>query len=283
MKKDFYEILGLKKTATVDEIKKAYRKLALQYHPDRNKSPEAIEKFKEASNAYEVLSNPQKRQAYDQFGHAAFDQGIPQSQQESHQSYQQDTRPDPFTYTYRTNGGENGFENFSDPNDIFEQFFGGTSPFSTRQPRHTYTLTLDFNEAVKGTQKRITIEGKQQTIKIPSGVDTGTRIRYGDYDIIMEVLPDPLFKREGADILTEEEISFKQAILGDTIQIKSLNGTLKLRIPAGTQPETIMRLRQRGIARLKGKVKGTGDQYVRIKVTIPKILTPQQKELLDKF
>lgn len=283
MKKDYYEILGLNKTATADEIKKAYRKLALEFHPDRNKSAGATEKFKEASNAYEVLSNPQKRQAYDQYGHAAFDQGTPQPQQETHQTNQYDGRQGPYTYTYRNNGGENGFKGFSDPNDIFEQFFGGASPFASRQPRHTYTLTIDFNDAIQGAQKRVTIEGKQQTIKIPSGVDNGTRIRYGNYDIVMEVIPDPLIKRDGADILTEEEISFKQAILGDTIQIKSLGGTLKLRIPAGTQPETIMRLAGRGIPRLNAKVKGKGDQYVRIKVTIPKKITPQEKEILEKF
>ncbi|MDQ3099720.1 MAG: HSP40/DnaJ peptide-binding protein [bacterium] len=164
---------------------------------------------------------------------------------------------------------------------MFDQFFGGNSPFSTHQPRQTYTLTLDFAEAVTGEQKRFVLNGKQQTIKIPPGVDTGTKIRYGEFDIIMEVIPDPHFKRDGADILTEEEISFKQAALGDTIQIRTLDGLLKLKISPGTQPGTIIRLSGRGIQRLKKKDKG--NLYVKVRVTIPRTLTIKQKELLEKF
>lgn len=281
MKKDFYEILGLNKTASADEIKTAYRRLALKYHPDKNKAKDATEKFQEGTHAYEVLSDTQKRQAYDQFGHAAFDKTMPPPQSESRHTNKQEGGYSPFIYTHRSNGTEGGFGGYSDPNDVFEQFFHGASPFSTRQPRHVYTLTLDFKEAVQGVRQQVAINGKQQTIKIPAGVDTGTKIRYGDYDIIVEVLPDPSFKRDGVDIQTEEEITFKQAILGDVIQIKTLDGTLKLRIPPGTQPDTNMRLSKRGIVRLKGKDKG--DQYVRVKVTIPKAVTAQQKEILNKF
>lgn len=281
MKRDFYEILGLNKTASSDEIKKAYRKLALKYHPDKNKAKDATEKFQEASHAYEVLSDTQKRQAYDQFGHAAFDKNIPPPQSGSRQTNRSQASHSPYTYTHRNNGAEGGFGGYSDPNDIFEQFFQGASPFSTRQPRHVYTLTLDFKEAVHGVQQHVIINGEKKTIKIPAGVDTGTRIRYGDFDIVMEVLPDPFFKREGADIRTEEEVTFKQAVLGDTIPIKSLDGIIKLRIPAGTQPETIMRLSKRGIVGLKGKEKG--DQYVKIKVTIPKTVSEGQRDVLGKF
>ncbi len=270
--KDFYSTLGISKSANADEIKKAYRKLALQYHPDQNKSKEALEKFKEISHAYEVLSDREKRHAYDQLGDRAFEpDGTPHNQQHP-------TENDaPFTYSYQTqNGG-----GFQDPQDIFDQFFGGNSPFSTHQPRQTYTLTLDFAEAVTGEQKRFVLNGKQQTIKIPPGVDTGTKIRYGEFDIIMEVIPDPHFKRDGADILTEEEISFKQAALGDTIQIRTLDGLLKLKISPGTQPGTIIRLSGRGIQRLKKKDKG--NLYVKVRVTIPRTLTIKQKELLEKF
>lgn len=275
VKEDYYKTLGVSKNASSDEIKKGYRKLALQYHPDRNKSKDAIEKFKELSHAYEVLSDSQKRQAYDQFGEQAFDQNGAQQTQQHHASGQEA----PFTYSYQTQGAD-GSSGFTDPNDIFEQFFGGASPFSTRQPRQTYTLTLDFKEAVNGTQKKFVLNGKQQSIKIPPGVDTGTKIRYGDFDIVMEIIPDHLFKREGFDVLTEEEISFKQAILGDIIQVKTLDGMLKLKVPPGTQPETIIRLRERGIHRLKKS--GRGDMYVKIKVSIPKTLTSEQKKLLEK-
>lgn len=276
MTKDFYAVLGIPKNSTTDDIKKAYRKLALQYHPDRNKSKEGVEKFKELSHAYEILSDSQKRQAYDQFGEQAFDQNGSQQPQQ----HQTTGQGGPFTYSYQAQGN-GGFDGFTDPNDIFEQFFGGASPFSTRQPRQTYTLTLDFKEAVNETQKRFMLEGKQQTIKIPSGVDTGTKIRYGNFDIIMEVIPDHVFKRDGADVFTEEEISFKQAALGVIIPIRTLDGTLKLKIPPGTQPGTRIKLSERGIQRLKRP--GRGDQYVQIKVTIPKTLSPQQKELLEKF
>ncbi len=271
--KDFYTTLGVSNSATNDEIKKAYRKLALLYHPDKNKSKEATEKFKELSHAYEILSDPQKREAYDQHGESAFQQGG----QQPHGYGQQES---PFTYSYQTQGGA-GFDGFTDPNDIFEQFFGGASPFSSRQPRHTYTLTLDFEEAVKGGEKTVSIDGKQQKIKIPAGVDTGNKIRYKDYDIVMEVLPDPLFARRGENLFTEETISFKQAALGTVIPIKTLEGILKLKIPAGSQPDTVIRLSGKGVPILKKT--GRGSLYIKIRVTIPKTLTKEQKELLEKF
>lgn len=271
--KDFYTTLGVSKTASADEIKKAYRKLALQYHPDRNKAKGSVEKFKELSHAYEILSDPQKREAYDQHGETAFQ---PEGQQSSYGQ-----QGSPFTYSYQTRSGQGSFDGFTDPNDIFEQFFGGASPFASRQPRHTYTLTLDFEEAVKGGDKTVVIDGKQQKIKIPAGVDTGTKVRYGNYDIVMEILPNPLFARKGADLFTEEEISFKQATLGTIIPVKTLEGTLKLKIPAGTQPETIIRLSGKGISKLKGS--GRGSLYIKIRVTIPKTLSKEQRELLEKF
>lgn len=274
--KDYYEALGITKNASPEEIKKAYRKLALQYHPDRNKRKDAEEKFKEVTKAYEVLSDPQKKQTYDQFGHAAFEQGGGSGPFGGAQG-------GPFSYTYTT-GGDGGagfdFGGFNDPFEIFEQFFGGASPFG-RQRRQAYSLALDFSEAVHGTAKKVAINGKSQTIKIPAGVDEGSRIRFGDYDVVVEVNPDRRFQREGFDIIGTKEISFAEAALGGEVNIETVDGDLKLRIPEGTQPNAVIRLRGKGVPHVHGS--GRGDHYIRIKVTIPKHLTHRQKDLLRQF
>lgn len=281
--KDFYQILGVAKSASADDIKKAYRKLALQYHPDRNKSKDATEKFKEVTKAYEVLSDSQKKQTYDQFGHAAFEQGAGFGGGQGPFGGQQTGRYGPFTYTYTNSGGPTEFDfgGFSDPFEIFEQFFGGASPFGSRQRRPTYSLTIDFMEAVRGATKRVTIDGKTQTIKIPAGVDDNSRIRFGDYEVIVDVRPHSHFRREGYDIVSEHEISFAQAALGDVINVETVDGLVKLRIPSGTQPNTVFRLRGKGVPQVRGS--GKGDHYVRIKIVIPKNLTSHQKELLSQF
>jgi DnaJ-class molecular chaperone len=278
---DYYEILGITKSATADEIKKAYRKLALQYHPDRNKTKEGEEKFKEITKAYEVLSDPQKRQTYDQFGAAAFEQGG-MGGAGGPFGGAQGGQYGPFTYSYSTGGQGFDFGGFSDPFEIFEQFFGGASPFGQqRQRRPLYSITISFMDAVKGVEKEVTIEGKKQKIKIPAGVDNGSRMRFGDFDLLIEVAPDPKFQREGADVVVTQEISFPQAVLGDEVKVATVEGPVTIRIPAGTQPETLIRLRGKGIARLRGS--GKGDEYVRIKINIPKSVTKRQKELLEEF
>lgn len=274
--KDFYEVLGVSKNASDAELKAAYRKAALQWHPDRNKAPQASEKFKEVNEAYEVLSNPQKRQAYDQFGSAAFDQ-------QSAQGGPAWGGQGPFSYSYRTYGGnqgENPFEGafgggFSDPFEIFEQFFGGGGFSSTRQGRRrsSYQLEIDFMDAVKGAEKQVEINGKEMKIKIPAGVDDGTRVRFGDFDIILAVRPDKTFQREGPNIYVNAEIEYPDAVLGTTIDVPTIDGTVSLKIPAGTQPDTMIRLRGRG-------VKG-GDQYVRIKIKIPSKVSGEQRRILE--
>lgn len=275
--KDYYQILGVAKGASADELKKAYRKLALEYHPDRNKTKEAEAKFKELSRAYEVLGNPEKRQAYDQYGAAAFEQGAGSGDPFGGGG--------PFTYTYSTGGGANPFEGFeggfSDPFEIFEQFFGGASPFGRAQRKSVYSISIDFMEAVHGVSKKVTIDNKAQTIKIPAGVDNGSRIRFDKYDVVVEVRPDKRFRRENYDLISEQEISFAQASTGTMIDVKTIDGEVKLRIPQGTQPDTIFRLRGKGVPHVRGG--GRGDQYVRIKITIPKSLTSRQKELLKEF
>jgi DnaJ-class molecular chaperone len=281
MASDYYQILGVSKTATADEIKRAYRKKALEFHPDRNKGKEAEGKFKEISSAYEVLSDSQKRQTYDQFGAAAFEQGGPGGQGAGG-PFGGFGGQGPFTYSY--SGGAQGFDfggGSSDPFDIFEQFFGGGNPFGRQQRRSTYSLNISFMEAVKGVTKKVQLEGKMQTIKIPAGVDDNSRIRFGDYDVVIDVTPDKKFKRQGYDIVTEEEISFPQAAMGGTLLVETIGDTVEIKIPSGTQPETLIRLRGKGIKMVRGS--GHGDHYVRIKVTIPKNLSAHQKELLKEF
>lgn len=277
--KDFYQILGVSKSASSDDIKRAYRKRALQYHPDRNKSKDAAEKFKEVTKAYEVLSDSQKRQTYDQFGSAAFDP----STSSGPFGQARTGRYGPFSYTYTTSGGPSDYDfgGFSDPFEIFEQFFGGASPFGARQRRPVYSLSLDFMEAVHGTTKKVTIDGKTQTIKIPAGVDDGSRIRFGEYEVVTDVRPHSHFRREGYDVVSEQEISFAQAALGTQITVETVDGEVKLRIPSGTQPNTVFRLRGKGVLHLRGS--GKGDHYARIKIIIPKNLTSRQKELLRQF
>lgn len=283
---DYYEILGVSKTASAQEIKTAYRKLALQYHPDRNKTKEGEEKFKEVTKAYEVLSDEQKRKTYDQFGAAAFEQGGPGG---PGGPFGGAGGPfgggqyGPFTYTYSTGGNGGGFDfgGFSDPFDIFEQFFGGASPFGRAARRPVYSVSIDFMEAVKGVTKKVAIDGKQQSIKIPAGVDSGSRIRFEKYDIVVQVYPSKTFQRQGYDIITEEEIPFTQAALGTEIPVETIDGKVMIRIPSGTQPGITMRLKGKGVPHIHGT--GRGDQYVRIKVLIPKSLTKKQKELLEEF
>lgn len=287
---DYYQTLGVSKSASAEEIKKAYRKLALQYHPDRNKSADAAEKFKEVTHAYEVLSDTQKRQTYDQFGAAAFEQGAAGGPGGPFGGFggfggpfggTQGGQYGPFTYTYSTNGGEGGFDfgGFTDPFEIFEQFFGGG--FSQRPRRQVYSLTIDFMDAITGTTKKVTINGKEQTIKIPAGVDNGSRIRFEEYDVLIQVEQSSKFQREGYDIVTTQEISFSQAVLGIEVDVETVQGSVKVRIPAGTQPNAVIRLREKGVPHIRGN--GKGDHYLRIKVIIPKNVNAKQKELLKQF
>ncbi len=285
-KRDYYQILGVSKSAPLDEIKKAYRKLALEWHPDRNRKPEANEKFKEINEAYAVLSNSEKKATYDQFGHSAFQPGTGGGG-----GYRQG----PFTYSYYTSsdGNQGGFPfgaDFIDPFEIFEQFFGGGFGRSTgsRQRREAYQITIDFMEAMKGVTKEVHLprgqagEGSvRKTIKIPAGVDTGSRIRFDDFDIVIEVRPDKHFKREGSDLIVEQEIQYSVAVLGGTIEVSTIDGPLKLRIQPGTQPGTIIRLRGKGVPHVR--VGGRGDEYVRIQLHIPTHLSRKQRELLEEL
>lgn len=288
MAKDFYQILGVEKGASEADIKRAYRRLALKWHPDKNKDSKAEEKFKEINKAYEVLSDSQKRQTYDQFGESAFKPGGGFGAQDPFGAQTRTGKYGPFSYTYTSYGGggspfeDIGFGGFSDPFEIFEQFFGGSSPFGrARSARSLYRITIDFMEAVKGIEKEVEIEGKKQILKIPAGVDDGSRVRFKDYDVLINVKPDSRFYREGYDLITELNISLVKATLGDIITVPTIDGDLKIKIQPGTQQGTLIRLRGRGVPSVRGS--GRGDQYIRIKVKIPEKLSKKQKELLSQF
>lgn len=278
---DYYQTLGVTKSASDAEIKAAYRKQALQWHPDRNKDPKATERFKQINEAYEVLGNSEKKATYDQFGHNSYKQSTQNGQSQGGSAW---GGQGPFSYSYRTYGGgsNDDFAGFSDPFEIFEQFFGGGfSGQRARTRRQTYSLSLTFMEAVKGVEKTVTINDKNMTIKIPAGVDNGSRVRFGDFDIAVSVKADKTFKREGSDIILDVEIDFPDAVLGTTIEVPTIDDPVSLKIPAGTQPETLIRLRGRGIPSPRGT--GRGDQYVRVKIKIPNKLTSAQRQALETF
>lgn len=283
-KRDYYDILGISESASKEEIKKAYRKKALEFHPDRNKSKDAEERFKEVNEAYEILSNPKKKQTYDQFGHAAFDPsaggfaGGPFAGFGAGRTY----RSGPFTYTYSAGGSPfAGFDfgGFSDPFEIFESFFGGASPFRREPVKPRYGLTIGFLEAVQGTEKTVRIDGKKRKINIPPGADDGTRIRFKEFDVTIEVKPHNIFRRDGDDIFVNHEIPLTLSVLGGNTQVPTVNGNLKLKIRPGTKPGSMIRLRGEGAPRLHGR--GRGDQYIHLVVKIPDKLTSEQKKLFQ--
>ncbi|MEQ6389387.1 molecular chaperone DnaJ [Bacillaceae bacterium S4-13-58] len=345
-KRDYYEVLGVSKDASKDEIKKAYRKLARKYHPDVNKDQDAPEKFKEAKEAYEVLSDEQKRTQYDQFGHAG-----PQNQ---------------------GFGGFGGAEDFGGFGDIFDMFFGGggrqRDPNAPRKGADLqYTMTLSFEEGIFGKETDIQIpkeetcetcdgsgakpgthpetcshcngtgqmnveqntpfgrivnrrvcqhcqgkgkiikekcrtcggEGKVQKqkkihISIPAGIDEGQQIRVsgqgepgvnggpsGDLYVVIHIHNHEFFEREGDDIYCEMPLTFVQAALGDEVEVPTVHGRVKIKIPAGTQTGANFRLRGKGAPNVRGY--GHGDQHVKIRVVTPKNLNERQKELLREF
>ena len=294
-KRDYYEVLGVKKDASDDEIKKAYRKLALKYHPDRNPGDkEAEEKFKEASEAHEVLSDKQKRARYDQFGHAGVNGGAAGG-------------GNPFE-GFSGFGGQNGGFNFNGQSFNFEFGGGGGlddilgSLFGFGGPRrpargadYRTHVTIDFKEAVFGTTKKISHDGKELKIKIPAGIDDGMSIRLagrggeaptkdgakGDLYITVRVRPHKHLTREGSLILSEEHISMVEAALGTEIDVETVDGIVTMKVPAGTQSGTPFKLSGHGVPiRIDGD---RGAQIVTIIVDTPRNLSKKQKELLREF
>lgn len=279
MSTDYYQLLGVEKTATKEELKKAYRKKALEFHPDRNKAADAETKFKEINQAYEILSDPQKRKTYDQFGPAAFD---PSKGGGPGGPGGFSGRGGPFTYSYSSSGGSPfGNMDFSDPFDIFESFFGGGG-FQQQQAKPRYGLKIEFMEAIKGTTRSLVHQGTNHTINIPAGASDGTRIRYQDFDVTIDVAAHPEFRREGYDIFLDHHLTFIDAALGLTIEVPTVEEkTIKLKIRPGTQPGTMIRLQGKGVKHLRSSAHG--DMYVRLVIATPENLNRQQKKLLKRL
>jgi curved DNA-binding protein len=293
--KDYYKILGVERSAGPDEIRKAYRKLAMQYHPDRNPDDkQAEEKFKEINEAYQVLSDPQKRTRYDQLGSA-------------YSNWQQrGGTPGDFDWSQWFSGrpGASGgtrmdYDDLNDlfGQDIFSDFFrsifggmGGTQA-STRArtaPAYQQPVVISLQEAHSGTKRAIQSDGRRFEVRIPAGVKTGSKVRAAgagpeglDLYLIVEVADDPRFEREGDDLHTTTTVDVFTALLGGEAEVETLSGKVTLKIPAGTQPEQVFRLAGRGMPRLKS-AQMKGDLFVRVKVRVPKQLSPKQKSLLEE-
>ena len=286
--KDYYSVLGLNKGVSDDEIKKAYRKLAMKYHPDRNEGDSKAEsKFKEISEAYAVLSDKQKRDKYDQFGSEGF-----------HQKFSQE---DIFR-DFDINEILRGFGFGTSSGNPFQGGFSGggfgSNPFQQQHrpdpnpPPLTKELSISFEEAALGAQKSISISRngtvENTNIKIPAGISNGKILRLkgkghlnnngkkqGDLHLKIKVLPHPLFRRESENIVIDTEIKLTEAILGTTIEVQTLNGIKGVIIPPGTQNNAKLRLKGVG---LKSATGGRGNQLVNIKVLIPENLTEEQKK-----
>lgn len=282
-KRDYYEVLGVKKDASDDEIKKAFRKLAIKYHPDKNPGDKAAEeKFKEANEAYSVLSDKTKRSRYDQFGHAGVGGdggGNPFGGGFNGQSFNFDF------------GGAGGFE------DILGSIFGFGGGFRGARRGQDYrtSITIDFEDAIFGTTKTIAIEGKQVKLKIPAGIYDGQSIRLngkggeaptadgqrGDLYVEIRVRAHKYLTREGELILSEVTIPMVDAVLGTEIDVETVDGKIRMKVPAGTQPGTNFKLSGHGAPRLGSDQRGP--HIVTINVEIPKNLTKKQKELIEEF
>lgn len=303
--KDYYKILGVSKNATKDEIKKAYRKLAMKYHPDRNPNDKAAEdKFKEINEAQEVLSDPEKRARYDQLGASYFqwkNAGGP-----GNFNWDQWATNRPGQGRTRVNVG--GYEDLEDMfgggfSDFFTQIFGGMGGMrgrsstttrrraSARPQPQTYEqpVTISLMEAFRGAERTLQIGDRRLTVKIPAGAAKGTKVRMsgvgpgnGDLYLVVDVAPDPSYERKGNDLYTEITVDLYTAVLGGQARVPTPEGDVVLTIPAGTQPGQTMRLGGRGMPHLRDPQKH-GDLYARTKVTLPKQLSPEQKKLFEQL
>jgi curved DNA-binding protein len=299
--KDYYQILGVDRKASEQEIKSAYRKLARQLHPDTNPDdPSAEERFKEVNEAYEVLGDPNKRAKYDQLG-------------SSYRAWERaGARPGGFDWSTWTSGSPGGVRmevgdlgdlfgggGFS---DFFNAIFGGMSQgaqsgFRGAAQRRGRDLrqevTISLAEAYQGTQRLLRRQDGQIEVKIPPGAQTGTKIRLsgqgetggrqsGDLYLIVNVQPDPRFDRKGDDLYTDVSVNLYTAVLGGEVHVPTLSGDVVLTIPTGSQPDQVFRLKSQGMPKLRNP-KQHGDLYARLKVALPKDLSDEERQLFEKL
>lgn len=309
---DYYKLLGVAKNASAEEIKKAYRKLALKFHPDRNKgNKEAEEQFKKISEAYAVLSDKEKRQQYDSFGATGFQQRY--SQEDIFRNADLGDILREFGINFG-GGGRASFRAGGMGGNPFEEMFrqpGGGQSFQQgfrnfqQQPRQmkgsdfTLELPITLLEVLTGTEKTISLGrgsgGEKVSVRIPAGIETGKKLRVpgkgspsptggpaGDLYLLVNVEPHPSFSRDGANLTTEVQVPYSAAVLGDEVAVPTLEGKhLKMRVPAGSQPQAKLRLRGQGLPEKPGGPHG--DLFVRIVVAVPKHLTDAQKELVTNL
>jgi curved DNA-binding protein len=295
MAKDYYAVLGIKKDASADDIKKAYRKLALKYHPDKNPGDKkAEEKFKEITESYAVLSDTEKRRQYDQFGESGFHQRF--SQEDIYRNFDVGDifrefgfgTDDIFSHIFR--GGATGGARSRTVH------FGGARPQAIRGQDYVMRVSIPFRQAILGGEKRIDFRRDSQTeqlqVRIPPGVESGQKLRVGgkggpspaggppgDLFLELQVDADPLYSREGNDLLVKVRIPFSGACLGTSADVPALQGSKRIKIPAGLQSGSKIRLKGLGVAAPDGH----GDLYAVVEVEIPSKLTAEQKALLQKL
>lgn len=291
---DYYKILDLKKDASTEDIKKAYRKLARKHHPDLNpNNEEANKKFQQINEANEVLSDPEKRKKYDKYGKDWQHADQLDAQEQQRRQYQSQGGG----YGGNSYSGGFGGEDFS---DFFSSMFGGgggrssrNSPFKGQD--YNADLQLNLLDAYTTHKQTLTVDGKQVRITIPAGVENGQKIKLpgygapgvnngppGDLFIKFNITDDPKFKRKGNDIYIQEEVDLYTAVLGGEKIVETLNGKVKLKIPEGTQPDTTLRLKGKGFPVYK-KDNQFGDLYIKWQVKIPTNLNTEQKELFEKL
>ena len=284
-KRDYYEVLGVSKGSSDDEIKKAFRKLAVKYHPDKNPGDkEAEEKFKEANEAYSVLSDKTKRSRYDQFGHAGVG-GAGGGAGNPFEGFNFNGQ----SFNFDFGGG--GFE------DILGSLFGMGGGFRGARRGRDYktSTTIDFKDAIFGTTAKVSIDGEEIPLKIPAGIYDGQRIRLsgrggpapqqggqrGDLYVEIRVRAHKTLTREGDLILSEVTIPMVDAVLGTEVDVETVDGMITMKVPAGTQPGTNFKLSGHGAPRIGREERGP--QIVTINVESPKKLSRKQKELMEQF
>lgn len=320
-KRDYYDVLGIKKEADEKEIKHAYRKLAKKYHPDSNTgNVYAEQQFKEVTEAYDILSDPEKRKLYDRFGHAAFDGSMGAADSETGGGFGTNggfrnrwSTGGQGSFDFR-NGGhytEYHFEG-GDMDDIFENIFGGGfggqrgngqwrdfgSHTDSKGRDLESEITISFEEAAFGCKKRLSFEGSSRSsieVQIPAGIDEGQRVRLkgkgypgagrrpdGDLYLTVHIAEKPGYERKGMDVYTTENIPYTTAVLGGEAIFHTLYGEVKCRVPVGTQSGSKIRLKQKGIVSMKD-ASVHGDAYVTVQIAVPRNVTPQQRKVLQEL